>query len=71
VIPASAFLDLRLSSPMRSLSVVGVWVFEFLASDRLSGSNPQKMRFCPGWRRTGSYIRRLVSVAFIRIAGPP
>ena len=36
---------------MRSLIVVGVWVFEFLANHRLTGSNPHKMRFCPGWRR--------------------
>jgi hypothetical protein len=43
----------------------------FWASNRLSGNNPQKMRFCPDRRQPGSYIRGLVSVAFIRIAGPP
>jgi hypothetical protein len=44
-----------------TMSKNGLWIenlaelTELLLDDRLSGSNPQKMRFCPVWRRSGNY----------------
>jgi hypothetical protein len=43
--------SIHAKSPMRSLSVVGVWVFEFPANHRLSGNYP-KTEFCPDWRQS-------------------
>ena len=30
------------------------WELQFLSDYRQSGSNPQKVRFCPDWRQSGS-----------------